>query len=388
MTRAAPYYDAIKDWQNTGVAPNYCMWGDYRNFIGDNSTTGATHTQIQHLEAHKGQPVEIVMCAMSLSLGNPTTIAGMVGAPQHFYLQVPLAPNNGTYLAKTIDGTNDHFWDAIVAAFATYGIDMQKCTMVLGWEFFFGSSSFQWSLGQGGNTIAQYNSAFRHVVLRMRAQGFTGTFMADWTGATLTQISTGALYPGDDVTDMIGYHIYNGTQGLSQRTDQVAWWSYRKQVLDGCSTFARNHGKLCGASEMGLTVAAAGDTTSNTYTFHTADVTWYWTLTQAYMVANCDVWAGLTLFGQDLGNPTYEFNAIYYYGTDPATQPANHLFDTNQLGTVYDTVSPRHANSSAAFVRSVMVPGSMQIATSSGGGSTGGGGGGPATNTRLLYTQT
>lgn len=371
-----PFYDRISRWKSSGGTDNvpYASFGLYRGFINDGGSTGQTHTWAQNWEAHTGKSLERIMGSMSLTLGNHNAaIKSFQGCPQHIDLQVPLTAGN--HLSATTAGTNDSLYTAMVADINSASLDHGHVTIVLGWEAGFGS--FDWAIGKNSQTAAQYAAAFAHVVGVMRTAGFTGTFMFDTTGMTLAQIN--AAYPGDSNVDIIGLHGYNGIINVSAtpRTNVPLWLTNDRQpTYDMVTTFATAHGKLAGESEWCIEVPAAGDTSSNVYTYHTVDTTLYVPWKANYWKTNAYVWTGGDWFNQDMpgASPITEFNQRWYMGTDPSTQGA-YPHDTNGTGTVYDALSAgtlAHATlSTAAHILANMAPGTMQL-DPAGGGSSGG----------------
>src|SRR4051794_1559788 len=184
--------------------------------------------------------------------GNMRALAAQAPA---WVVSLPLLPSaNRGQFAQCAAGQFDGSLRQIGANLRVAGA---KGTVVrLGWETNIGSDSHPW----GVDTAAQvptYKACWRRAAAALKAGG--PGLLLEWTSAKKTQnkaLSIAAMYPGDDVVDVIGVHYYD--RGPEKNT-QAIWDQYYKATFGnnpwGLGTwlqFAQGHGKRLGIAEWGL----------------------------------------------------------------------------------------------------------------------------------------
>jgi beta-mannanase len=120
---------------------------------------------------------------------------------------------------------------------------------------------FPWGAGNGDNTAEGYKAAFVHVATLLRAKLPESKIVFDTScGAPLRGQSNRmdpltALYPGDDVVDVVGCDHYDHYQLISHTEKQFtkALTPAKAAGLQDTLDFARAHGKKFAVPEWGLT---------------------------------------------------------------------------------------------------------------------------------------
>ncbi len=124
----------------------------------------------------------------------------------------------------------------------------------LGWEF--NGNWYGWSAWD----VATWRAAFRHVVQVMKS--VDPAMVIDYDGNVGVSQSAdpfGAVYPGDDVVDIIGVDAYDNE--WNHVTDQASWDAFRTGTggLDRWAAFAAAHGKKVSVPEWGVNIKGPGD---------------------------------------------------------------------------------------------------------------------------------
>jgi hypothetical protein len=161
-------------------------------------------------------------------------------------LGVPLLPNRGASLARGAAGAyDDQFRSIAEQVVAEGGAD---AVIRLGWEF--DGSWYPWSGWKDPEAFVAY---WRRVVEVMRSvQG--QHFRFDWNSAA-DRSDPSALYPGDDVVDVIGLDVYDQTYDITLVDPEARWQDMidRPGGLAWLATFATEHAKPMSLPEWGLT---------------------------------------------------------------------------------------------------------------------------------------
>ncbi len=135
---------------------------------------------------------------------------------------------------------------------------------------------FPWGAGNGANTPEDFKAAFAHVSRLLQARMPKAEMMFDIScGAELRgqkdrMDPLTALYPGDDVVDIVGCDHYDHYTVISHTSKQFRQALTPKKAagLQDTLDFARAHGKKFGVPEWGLTAEAAHGGGDNTYFMH------------------------------------------------------------------------------------------------------------------------
>ena len=152
----------------------------------------------------------------------------------------------GTALSEVASGAHDASFLKVGEAFVANG--WGTAVIRLGWEF--NGSWMPWAAGQDRSG---YVAAFRHVVGVMRSipgSGFTFDWCCAWGPA---QTPPDAVYPGDDVADIIGMDIYSRYYDPADADRAHAWATSLTSVygLNWLVSFAQAHGKPISIPEWG-----------------------------------------------------------------------------------------------------------------------------------------
>ncbi len=126
----------------------------------------------------------------------------------------------------------------------------------LGWEANIGSGVHPWGVDTA-DQVPAYVQCWRHAALALKTGG--PRLNLEWTNAKKTQnkaLSVLAMYPGNDVVDLIGVHYYD--TGPLKNT-QTIWDKYYSMTFNdgpwGLGTwlkFAQDRGKKLGVGEWGI----------------------------------------------------------------------------------------------------------------------------------------
>ncbi len=165
-----------------------------------------------------------------------------------------LPKNNAGQFAACAAGSFDAYFSQIGANLQkapAQGVDVR-----LGWEANIGSDSHAWGVDPA-DQVGDYVQCWRHAALALKAGG--PRVNVEWTSAKKTQnkaLSLAAMYPGDDVVDVIGVHYYDSGP---EKNTQVLWDKYYGLSFNGWPwglgawlQFAKSHGKKLGVGEWGL----------------------------------------------------------------------------------------------------------------------------------------
>ena len=167
----------------------------------------------------------------------------------------PLLPSsNKRQFAQCAAGAFDGSFRQIGANLKAAGA---KGTVVrLGWEANIGSDSHPWGVDDAGQ-VAAYKACWRRAAAALKAGG--PGLLLEWTSAKKTQnkaLSIAAMYPGDDVVDVVGVHYYDSGP---EKSTQAIWDQSYKATFNGNPwglgtwlAFAKAHGKRLGIAEWGL----------------------------------------------------------------------------------------------------------------------------------------
>ncbi|HEY0435950.1 MAG TPA: hypothetical protein VGC92_04875 [Phenylobacterium sp.] len=165
-----------------------------------------------------------------------------------------LPRNNAGQFAQCAAGAFDDY-------FRQVGANLQRApaqgvVVRLGWEANIGSDSHPWGVDTA-DQVPLYVQCWRHAALALKAGG--PRLNIEWTSAKKTQnraLSLAAMYPGDDVVDVIGVHYYDSGP---EKNTQALWDKYYGVSFNGWPwglgawlQFARSHGKKLGLGEWGL----------------------------------------------------------------------------------------------------------------------------------------
>lgn len=368
MTLPAPQYN-IGTAQPNGVQ-QYCLKGMYVGFLGDGG--GANNNNAMNgLEAHIGDPIECIMGGAGF--GGIGTRLALVDSnnPRHIVLHYNGMPSGGT-LAAAAAGSYDATWIADATAIKNSKYNTAQLTILPWWEASaYGNGNFDWAIGHGSNTAAQFVSAWQRMhntFLGVSGFSTSVTWACNFWSQQLTTAMINAAYPGDAYVDIVDWDGYAGDSSgnLSKRGDyQWVWDNYQKPGMDQLTAFCRAHGKMAGMSEYGQVQPIPSDTTSNTYVYaSTAPNALYYKLMHDYVRDNADVWAYLCMFNANVPQPagvTHEEDQLFFQGTNPATQNASYYHSTDaNNGAWYDTIAPSQQIPLASY-KAVMIAGTMQL---------------------------
>jgi hypothetical protein len=337
------------------LTANHCKSGMYLGYAHD--AAGANNTQgCAGMATKLGKALEVITLGTPLSGGGIAArlALSVPGSSIHKVMHYPLVPTGGT-LALAATGSYDAIWDQAAADIVASPFNGADLTIALGWEGGAGGygGSFPWVIGTGSDTskAGTFATAYARCVTRFRNAGVSLSVTWEWNvhsqGTSAAQLA--AAYPGDAYVDIVGWDCYAGNHygnnTVARTNYQTIWDNQHLPALLILETFARQHGKRCGASEFGMVQPVAGNTTSNAYVYQAADTALYYQLMATHMAANADLWAYTVLFNQNQtsgGNIT-EDDQLFYCGTNPATQTYPALASTSVTnGTWYDTTSPQH----------------------------------------------
>lgn len=181
---------------------------------------------------------------------------------------LPLLPDDkdATY-QQVIDGSHDDVFAGIASLLVDHG--RGNSFVRVGLEA--NGDWFRW--GAKASTAAEFKAAFQHVVQVMRAAAPKLTFVFDIAcgrgldGSSSRLAPLTALYPGDDVVDVVGCDSYDS---FTARANNDGEWKRALAPPDGAgmqdvADFARSHGKKFAIPEWGLTAAGAHGSGDNPY---------------------------------------------------------------------------------------------------------------------------
>ena len=168
-------------------------------------------------------------------------------------LSVPLTIV-GTPLAKVADGSHDAEFRKVARALVANG--WGRATIRLGWEF-----NGSWMPWAARNDPGAYIAAYRRVVSLFRSAEGAG-FTFDWCCAWgKNDIAPDAVYPGDDVVDIIGMDIYTRSYNAFDAIPSLRWQGLREAAygLNWLVSFSREHHKMLSIPEWGTGEALTAD---------------------------------------------------------------------------------------------------------------------------------
>lgn len=175
--------------------------------------------------------------------------------PGRLAVSLPFLPSNLD--AKELPRVAAGDFDAYYAAFARGLVASGRGNSIvrLSWEF--NGNWFSWAAFDA----VTWKASFRRVVGIMKAQA--PDLLIDWNGnigpSQVGHDPFTALYPGDDVVDIIGLDAYDNAWG--RVVDAASWQHFRLQDggLDRWYAFAQSRGKKMSVPEWGLDKAGGGD---------------------------------------------------------------------------------------------------------------------------------
>jgi Malectin domain/Glycosyl hydrolase family 26 len=155
----------------------------------------------------------------------------------------PLFPQDGT---STIDGYNALASGAYDQHWVNFGRNMvaagrANSPVRLGWEA--DGDWYVWGIRGKGVSDDLFKQAFRHAALALR-QGNPQVKI----DLTLEAQALGAMWPGDDVVDIVGQDYYDMWQHLGDFTTMAN----KPEGINSAVAFARAHGKKLGVGEWGV----------------------------------------------------------------------------------------------------------------------------------------
>ena len=221
------------------------------------------------LGAWRGRPLDLVTTYPEYQtwqqLGSTEwTIAVFDGFAGRLSYGLPLLPKqDGGSLSEVAAGAHDDTWRAVAALLRKHGRD--DASIRIGLEA--NGDWFPWGIGhQGRNEPAQFVAAYRRVAQVLRAElpraelGFDIGCAHAMAGQRDRLDSLTALYPGDDVVDVVGCDHYDA--GSLVTRDDGSWQRVlhpaRAPGLQDVLDFAVSHHKGFAVPEWGLTSAARG----------------------------------------------------------------------------------------------------------------------------------
>jgi len=182
------------------------------------------------------------------------------GFPGRLNYGLALLPDSGEGSLKTIArGDQDWVWRGVARNLRAAG--RGNSIVRIGWE-----ANLHWRWGATTSNAADYKMAFRRVaqVLRAQAPGLVIDFGVGCgpglRGSKNRLAPLTALYPGDDVVDVIHCDVYDWwtTKVKGPNTNPLGRPPYGVGLEDVAS-FARQHRKLMGVGEWGLAAPHNGN---------------------------------------------------------------------------------------------------------------------------------
>lgn len=152
----------------------------------------------------------------------------------------------GTALSDVAAGSHDSSFVKVANSFVANG--WGSAVIRLGWEF-----NGSWMPWAAGRDRSGYVAAYRHVVAVMRSIP-GASFKFDWCCAWgPAQTPPDAVYPGDDVVDIIGMDIYSRYYDQADADPARAWVTSLTSVygLNWLVSFAQMRGKPISIPEWG-----------------------------------------------------------------------------------------------------------------------------------------
>ncbi len=225
-------------------------------FIGQ----GATDTSVQRMGQWRGRPLEVLTVYPDYQswagIASSTWVfTGVKHYRGRLVYSLPLLPEDGSAtLAEVAAGKYDQVFVAIADQIRDAG---RGDTIVrVGWEA--NGPWFPW--GVDAAHAAEFRAAARRVMKVMKTQTPTLTMGFDiacntiLTGAPDRLAPLTQLYPGDDLTDVVGCDHYDNF--AARATTREAWPAVlrdkRSPGLQDVADFARAHGKRFAVPEWGL----------------------------------------------------------------------------------------------------------------------------------------
>lgn len=168
---------------------------------------------------------------------------------------------------RVIDGSHDDVFAGIAKSLVDH--DRGDSFVRVGLEA--NGDWFRW--GAEASTASDFKAAFRHVVKVMHARAPELTFVFDiacgrgLAGSDERLAPLTALYPGDDVVDVVGCDTYDS---YTARATNDAEWKRALAPADvpgiqDVADFARAHSKKFAIPEWGLTATGASGSGDNPY---------------------------------------------------------------------------------------------------------------------------
>jgi Glycosyl hydrolase family 26 len=236
--------------------PTHALWLSGA-FIG----RGASDTSIQEMGEWRGRPLEVLTVYPDYQTWAGITSSTWVFSQVEGYrgklvYSLPLLPvhHDGATLAQVAAGKYDHVFVTIADQMRAAG---RGDTIVrVGWEA--NGSWLPW--GVDAAHASDFRAATRRVMTLMKARTPTLTMSFEiacntiLAGASDRLSALEQLYPGDDLTDVVGCDHYDNFD--ARATTRESWPSVLNGVdspgLQDVADFARAHGKRFAVPEWGL----------------------------------------------------------------------------------------------------------------------------------------
>ncbi len=273
-------------------------------------TGGYSPDQAVQFGAWRGSPLDTVItypayetwAEIESSEWHVSIFKGFAGRLVYGLPLLPSDPGSGT-LADVAAGAHDQAFAAVAKAL----VENQRTDSYVRIGLEANGDWFPWGVGKPENTAADFKAAFAHVARLLREQAPGVTIVFDITcghvmnGQSDRLDSLNALYPGDDVVDIVGCDHYDRDSTVTRNAKQ---WdeSLRPDKAAGLQDvvdFARAHGKKVAFPEWGL----AGESQKGS-----GDNPFYIYEMYAFFTANADLIAFENYFNEP---ETYLQSAIW-----------------------------------------------------------------------------
>jgi hypothetical protein len=214
----------------------------------------------------RGRPIDIVTAysrrdSYRAIASEAWSINVWKGMPGRLNYGLALLPDSGEGSLRSIArGDQDWVWRSVAQNLKSAG--RGNSIVRIGWE----ANLPDWRWGVAADGAADYRRAFRRVaqVLRAVAPGLVIDFGIGCgqglRGSSSRTAALTALYPGDDVVDLIHCDVYDWWQTKVKGSNTVPLTKPHHGVgLADVAAFARTHGKLMGVGEWGLAAPHNGN---------------------------------------------------------------------------------------------------------------------------------
>jgi hypothetical protein len=214
----------------------------------------------------RGRPIDIVTAysrrdSYRAMASEAWSINVWKGMPGRLNYGLALLPDSGEGSLKSIArGDQDWVWRSVAQNLKSAG--RGNSIVRIGWE----ANLPDWRWGVTAAGAADYRRAFRRVaqVLRAVAPGLVIDFGIGCgpglRGSSNRTAALTALYPGDDVVDVIHCDVFDWWQTKVKGSNPAPLTKPRHGVgLADVAAFSRKHGKLMGVGEWGLAAPHNGN---------------------------------------------------------------------------------------------------------------------------------